>query len=228
MMKRDISVNVPNQFYFNAYSTTACVPISIQSLFHMYEALVEHGEMLSDEQWHKVLENGSILWRRWKALPGNEKHQIPTLYEILAMDESRTFNRKFGTQPLDYGGLVKHTVGCSDGSDSLLAMVQELTKQTKPACALVILPVNICISLVCRRDKNTPNGYAIFMFDSHGKKATRVCELVQFYDYRLVVTHLIEKYDIRSFDRLSRATHPSCSETEIATDYGYHALLFVQ
>lgn len=227
-MKRDISVNVPNQFYFNAYSSTACVPISIQALFHMYEALVEENEMLTDKQWHKVMENGSILWQRWKALPGNEKHQIPTIHEILAMKESLTFNRKFGTQPIDYGGLVKHTKGCSDGSDSLLAMMQELTKQTKPACALVILPVNICVSLVCRRDKNTLNGYAIYMFDSHGKKKTRVCELVQFYDYRLVVTHLVEKYDIKSFDLLPRSTRAVYSETEIAADYGYHALLFIQ
>lgn len=225
MMKRDISVNVPNQFHFNAYSSTACVPISIQALFHMYEALVERNEMLTNKQWHKVMENGSILWRRWKALPGNEKNRFPTIDEILAMKASLTFNLKFGTQPLDYGGFVKHTEDCSDGSNSLLALLRELTKQTKPACALVIVPVNICISLVCRRDINTPNGYVIFMFNSHGKKSTRLCELVQFYDYSLVVTHLVEKYDIQSFDRLSCSDY---TETEIATDYGYHALLFIQ
>lgn len=226
-MRCDIPINVPNQFHFNAYSKTACVPISIQALFHMYEVMVEHNGMLNDTQWHKIIENGSILWRRWKALPENADRDLPTLMEILAMKECHTFNRKFGTNPIDYGGLVAPD---KSGNDSLLILLGDLTRQTRPACALLILPVNICISLVCRHDPSTPHGYRIFLFDSHGKKndEKKRCELVQFDEYSLIATYLIEKYDIRSLDLLPHRLRASYSEEEVATDFGFHALLFVQ
>lgn len=229
-MKRDISVNVKNQFHFNPHSKTACVPISIQALFHMYEAFVERNELLDDEQWHMIMANGSILWQRWKKKPENSKREIPTLFEILEMPDCRTFNLKFGTNPIDYGGLVTKKADSDAAGDSLSTLLKNLTEQTKPACALLIIPVNICVSLVCRRERSAPHGYSLFMFDSHGKKndIAKRCELVQFFDYSHVVTHLIEKYDIRSLECLPQRTRANYSEEEIATDFGYHALLFVQ
>jgi hypothetical protein len=221
-------VHVLNQFKFDPNSRTACVPISIFALYHLYESIEQRNELLNDDQWNVVMRSGVILWQIWKKNNTN----LPTVYDILQLPQCEAFHRVFGKTPQEYGGLVrrseslKNPTGACTLQSFLLKMVRACVQEHRKVCAIVVLPGSIAMSLLCRALNN--EDYAIYLFDSHGSQGSDECEFVQFFDYRVTARHIIGKNQLESIDKVSQEYRTLYSEDELASYFTYSALLFIK
>lgn len=227
-------LNVKNQYHFQDNSKTACVAISIMSLYVMYDIIIACDEMPTDEEWTIVLQRGSRLWEEWKRTETSTR-VFPTSEEILKLKACDQFHKVFNTakeEPLEYWGLVRISDARNKDNlgKTLYASMSETVKlalqNEKNAYLLLRLPMNITISLLLKLSRNKKD-YSIIMFDSHGSKqeGTR-CELIEFCDFKKAFIYIVTKNDIPKLDQMAKEFESLYSAEEMEYIYSYAMTIF--
>ena len=220
-------VRVKNQFLFSRDSKSACVPISILALYHLYE---QRERVMRDAEWTEVMHRGAAHWRIWKERSGSLRN-MPTVREVLALDACRDFVALFGSEPRECAGLVRDLEGVDNPEGSFEAALRQMTtvvcQEGRQVCALVILPRAICISLLCLREANNPGGYRFLLFDSHGSPESEWCDYGEFSDCEAVLGRLVEKRRLVEC-KVSQEEMRLCDEETLQAAYGYSLMLFIQ
>ena len=239
MIKHDMS-GVNNQHHVKG-GRRACIGISVLVLYHLYRRLTSPNRKEGDafipsvKEWNILLERGVELYDVWyQQQPVTpEKFKVfPTVEEVLALEECEPFRSLFKEAPVEVSGLVRKTSVVENTEGSLTAlfirMRREASALRRPVCALVVIPVAVCISVLCRPE---PVGKecSFFVFDSHGgsgKNDALYCELTQFFMARDTAAYMIQKYAIESIANVDPEYLSYCTEEEIVSTYSYHARLF--
>jgi iron-sulfur cluster repair protein YtfE (RIC family) len=247
------NIQVPNQFHYDESTRVACISISLLTIYHLYNRLETGSNVdLSKRDWETLLHHASALHKKWKVRHASKT--FPTIEEVLALDACKKFLELFGSNTKEYCGIAVEQLS-SSGNNRIVNpegdlkklfndMKNEAVKQNRIVCALIILPHNTCISIICQRMDgirhfNGVNGgeYFMIMFDSHGGSQPnnkQYCELMKFTNcYEKLVSHLIIKYGIKPFSQKKSQFSSSSytyqpSEEEIISQYGYSAKLFLK
>ena len=200
-------IRVKNQFLFSPDSITACMPISILAIYHLYN---ERERVLDDDDWTLIMRNGTRLWKVWRE--SNTKDAYPAADEVLSLHTCSRFVNLFGNNPLEYCEWAGNTKTGVVLAESLLKMfehVESLVKEEKKIVAcLIVLPSAICLSVSCFR----PNEYQYF--DSHGNGRDSYCDFTIFTHPHGVIKKIYDRYNLRQLEKDS-----FCS---------YSAMLFVK
>ena len=245
-INRDISVihhdlsGVNNQFKLRG-GERACIPISVLVLYHLYRRAKARDEVLLPDvdEWNVLLQRAIDLYSVWlsslRVRPRHEAGLFPTIEEVLALEECRHFTALFAPDEphgREVSGLVRHSKQVESTEGSLAALFIQMRRDAsrlgQPVCALVVIPVAVCVSVLCIPE---PRGRdcTFFCFDSHGGKGGRAavyCELTQFFMANDIARYLIHKYAIDSIGSLDPDCLAYCTEEEIVASYGFHARVF--
>lgn len=240
VIHHDLS-GVNNQFKLRG-GERACIPISVLVLYHLYRRAKSRDEALLPDidEWNVLLKRGVALYDVWlrglRVRPSDEAGLFPTIEEVLALEECQYFTALFSPDESPMGrevsGLVRRTKKVESTEGSMAALFIQMRRDAsclgKPVCALVVIPVAVCVSVLCRPE---PHGKdcTFFCFDSHGGKGGRAavyCELTQFFMANDTARYLIQKYAIDSIASLDPDCMTYCTEEEIVASYGFHARVF--
>lgn len=242
VIHHDLS-GVNNQFKMKG-GERACIAISVLVLFHLYRRATSTDPdevLLPDiEEWNALLKRGIALYDVWlKGLsvrPSDEAGLFPTIEEVLSLEECHHFTALFSPDEPPMGqevsGLVRRSKKVESTEGSLAALFIQMRRDAsrlgRPVCALVVIPVAVCVSVLCKPE---PPGKdcTFFCFDSHGGKGGRAavyCELTQFFMANDIARYLIHKYSIDSIASLDPYCMAFCTEEEIVASYGFHARVF--
>lgn len=201
-------IRVKNQFKFSRDTGTACMPISILAIFHLYS---QRERLLDDDDWTLVMQNGGRLWLKWHAMYGH-KHTYPAADEVLSLKECKKFVELFGDTPKEYCEWAANTEYGDKLRGSLISMFQDVEKyvtvERKNVACLITLPPVSCISVSSFR----PNEYQYF--DSHGNGFSDYCDFAIYSDYTQVIRKIFTRYKLTELEKNS-----FCS---------YSAMLFVK
>jgi hypothetical protein len=233
-------VNVKNQFQYSESTRVACISISILTLYHLYRGIESGDELLSSEEWNILLSRSVQIHNKWKEVYGQPLFRLfPTIDEILSLPMCKPFVDIFGSDTREYCGVaVQHGSMVNPEGDltKLFKDMKDTTlKENRVVCALIILPGNCCISVICRSLPR--NRYSLFVFDSHGGGghnkgggSKENCELLEIYDYEKAACYLISKYNIKALTQsiTQKQGFHSQSEESILSQYGYSAKLFIK
>jgi hypothetical protein len=239
MIKHDLT-GVQNQHFVRG-GRRACVGISVLTLFHLYRRLTKTDRHEDDpflptiDEWNELLDRGVELYERWRRAYVTSDQIFPTVEEVLGLVECRPFLALFAEPPVEVSGLVRKTKLVESVEGSLTGFLIRMRRETspegqsrRPVCALVVVPVNVCVSVLCKPE-GTGKEVTFFVFDSHGgseRHDAAYCELVQFFMAKDTAAYLIQKYQIDSIADLDPELAAYCTEEEIASNYSFHARLF--
>lgn len=205
--KQKSTIRVKNQFHFSNDTKTACMPISILAIYHLYN---EREQILDDDDWSMIMKNGGKLWRIWRK--SNTVDPYPAADEILQLKSCVRFVELFGNEPKEYCEWANTSKRGDVIAKSLINMFQDVEKfvvdEKKIVACLIVLPGFICLSVSCFR----PNEFQYF--DSHGNGRDEYCEFTIFTTYRAVLERIYERYSIHEMEK-----NDFCS---------YSAMLFVK
>ncbi len=200
-------ITVKNQFKFSRDTNTACMPISILAIYHLYNG---RNRILGDDDWKLVMKNGARLWAVWRK--NNTTDAYPAADEILQLKECTRFVSLFGDTPEEYCEWALSSKKGDIIARSLVKMFEDVerlvTKENKTVACLIVLPGFICLSVSCFR----PNEYQFF--DSHGNGKNDYCDFTIFTTYRAVLETIYDRYGIHNLEM-----NEFCS---------YSAMLFVK
>lgn len=253
---------VYNQFNIKG-GRRACIPISILTLYHLYRRIKLDSDnfILKTEEWNGLLKRGVVLYEAWVEMYFSDNKTksdydnkditiFPALDEVLIMEECKSFRELFTSkegllETIEVSGLVRYTKAIENIEGTLLGLFRRIKDETKkintPVCALVVIPTNICVSVICKReykkvtDTNTTinkddsnDDYSFLIFDSHGGrgKDSMYCELTQFFEPIDATLYLIDKYNIDSISQIEPQYLSLCTEEEIVSNYGFHSKIF--
>jgi hypothetical protein len=223
----------------------ACIPISILTLYHLYRRTTKLNNtddfLLSVEEWRVLLKRAVELFTIWEEKSnGNNldtiNERFPKIEEVLELEDCQPFCQLFDMkQVTDISGLVRHSNNVDNTEGTLSNLFIQIRNKarinhTKPVGALIIIPVKICISVLCKKDSKEENDYSFIIFDSHGGKTKEdaiYCELLQFFSPVSASKYIINKYNIESLNELDPYYRSLCSEDEIASNYAFCAKIFV-
>lgn len=212
-----------NQFKFDhGKGGTACVAICIQALFHLNDALEDGGQLPSREQWSIVMERGIRVWTLWRERNPRIETNFPAIEEIITMKECEGFYNLFSERVGKIAGLAVHSELIDNGQGPLEHLVRSLTKiKHKTSCAIVILPHNNCVALICYKGN-------VLYFDSHGTRGSDLMELVQFSNPDDVAPYLTKRFDYDSADTVMSNTKLKKQYTDelLQIQFGYSAIVF--
>ena len=233
-MKSSITVHrtgVLNQFKFDGgRGKAACIPICVQALYHLHEALEDGGKLLNPGQWKTVMERGTRVWELWRERNPLVESSFPSIEEIIQLKECEGFYRLFSKQADSFLGLVLHSDQIDNGQGPLNRVVCSLTNNTRTklftrttpssSCAIVILPNHHSIALIAYRD-------SVLFFDPHGTRGTDETELVQFAHAGDVVPYFQKRYGYDPVDVImsSELAHYYTDEL-LQIQFGYSATVF--
>ena len=242
MIHHDLT-GVDNQFLVTG-GRTACIPISILSLYHLYKRMQhkahdKHEQLPVVEEWNELIRRGITLYKVWHAkyvvTDSTVQTPLPMIEEVLALDDCRAFLSLFTDAPAEVSGLVRRTKLAESTEGSLtglfIRMRKDASRLRQCVCALVVIPVGVCISVLCRPEGANYKECSFLVFDSHGGIETRgaslSCELTQFFMARTTAEYLIKKYGIESLGDIDSECLALCTEEEIVSRYGFHARVFM-
>ena len=234
---------VLNQYHFSPDSRTACVAISIMALYHQYTNL---DRSLGDREWHAIMERGTELYKRWCAQDPARGLRLPTVHQVLAIPDCRPFVDVFGTQPIEFAGLVRDANGIDQPEGSLRHMLHEMTRQcrdeAKTLCCLLVLPRVICVSVLAVPAKRHGEQCELRFFDSHDTQSI-YCDYRVFSDADTLLQYILQKYPVGSWSASESAqrngnnefiesTTTTTTTTEsierVQANYGYSACMFIK
>lgn len=200
-------IRVKNQFHFSRETETACMPISILAIYHLYN---ERDKVLDDDDWSMIMKNGGRLWSVWRKTHLTEVY--PAADEILQLKTCTRFVELFGNTPVEYCEWANNSKQGDIIAKSLVKMFQDVEKfvvnEKKVVACLIVLPGFICLSVSCFR----PNEFQYF--DSHGNGISQYCDFSIFTNYRAVLEKIYTRYGIEHMEK-----REFCS---------YSAMLFVK
>jgi hypothetical protein len=240
MIKYDLK-GVNNQYNIEG-GRRACIPICILTLFHLYKRIKSISSdddnlqlLLNQEEWNILLERGVSLYGIWE----KRRYKIifPTINDILSLDECKSFHNLF-YESIEVTGLVKDNDEDNNTNNiegNLLSLFNRIRQETierkSPVCALVVIPINICISVICKSHYNIHlfmTEYSFIMFDSHGGKLEdgKYCELIQFFTPYDIYSYIIKKYKIESLSDIDPEFRDLYTEEEIVSYFAYYTKIF--
>lgn len=226
---------VNNQFHIEG-GKRACIPMSILTLFHLYRRIANKETttepiILSNNEWLVLLEKAIDLYEVWDDRYTELSNLFPTIEEVLQLDECEPFLNIFKISQTERSGLVRKPTNTlqDNPQGTLYNLLLDIKKESKqhqvPICALIIIPISVCVAVICSED-------SLYLFDSHGgggseKENAYFCELLQFFKAIDLSRYLIDKYKIDSLSDIEPEYLELCSEEEILSNYGYHAKILI-
>lgn len=237
MIKYDLK-GVDNQFNVKG-GQKACIPISIVTIHDLYKRWLNNLSFLMEaSQWMNLIERAIILYDVWYESKPNhtDDNEFPTLDEVLAIEECKEamaslFDEKNVTC---IHGLIKQDPFIS--ASSLAHVFDEMKRigdtNKKVVCALIVIPVSICISILYypyhnNTSKLTPS---FVMFDSHGGgggRDAKYCDFSGFANQSVLTNYIIEKYKLQdTLSELDPLIRVNYDEMELYAYYTFEAKLF--
>lgn len=241
--------DIKNQFH-SSYnlenSNKSCVTISLMFCFFFYSLKIEN-KSIDSEYLKFVMNNGILLYNRWKNNKLKLNQDFPLIDEILKEKSTEKFNKLFTGIEI-YDGIVKinniqlEMLKNKEKHFTLSDLFIESIKimKNKPL---------ICIVLVCKRhytfsiilsnpkfpkDINNKKQFKfdIYFFDSHGRNEYNddKVDFILFYNIDSTIDYILNKLDIGEIQNKDHQDYEdnNLNQLEFVEKYGYTATLFYE